>query len=242
MNIFLVIVLLILFGTMIWGYWRGFIRIAFSLMAMVLNIMLVSWTTPFITDFLKENTNIYENMVEQYAQQIQISAEKEIEDIIERTKSHKQEKNKKVEEMVQGIPFSGLWLEEILEKTDSITNSVADKTQVYRKMGEYMADWVLRGITFLITLLVTSFLIKLLLSILNIVEKLPLLKGVNRLLGGIVGVLQGLLIVWLLFFLVTVFCTTQIGQSALSYINASEFLTFLYQYNGVLYFFNYVFA
>lgn len=246
MNGFLIAVLIILIGSMIWGYWKGFIRIAFSLVAMILMIVLVSWATPYITDFLKENTTIYEDLAETCSRKIQISAEETIENKIEETGQHIENKanngDAEAKNGIDGILLPEVWIEQILEKTGDTLNQVIEESELYHQAGEYMADWVLKGISFFAAFILVSIVLKFVIGMLDIVAKLPLIKGANRLLGGVAGLLQGLIIVWLLLFLVAIACTSQLGKTMLQYINDSAFLTYLYQHNGILYFFQYMFG
>lgn len=239
MNIFLIVVLIILAASMIWGYWRGFVRITFSLVAMILMIVLVSWATPYITDFLKANTTIYENLVERCAQEIQDTAEEGMANTIEDTAGDLASETKKVSDNIQ---LPQLWVEQIMEKVGVTVSQNMENSGVYRQIGEYIADWILRGISFFAAFLLTAIFLKLIVGLLDIIAKLPLIKGVNRLLGGVAGLVQGIVIVWLLLFFVTIACTTQFGMSIQQYINESKILTYLYQHNGIIYFINYVFG
>lgn len=232
MNGLLIAVLVILIGAVLIGYRRGFVRIAFSLVAMLLTIVLVSLVTPHVTNFLKEHTGVYESLAGKCTQAVQLSAQK----------SAEEETNIEGEDQtISGIRLPALWVNQILDKTGSSIDQALTDSGVYRTVGEYLADWVLRGIAFFVAFILVSIALRFVVGILDILTKLPVLKGVNHLLGGAAGLLQGLLIIWLLLFLTAIACTTKLGQTMLDCIGESRFLTFLYQHNGLLYFFNLVF-
>ena len=233
MNGLLIAVLVIIVGCILLGYWKGFVKIAFSLVTMLLTIVLVSWVTPYISDFLKENTGIYETLVEKCTDTIQLSAAENTENSIEETLNE--------DSTIGGIQLPGLWVEQIMEKAGDSVNQVLEGNGIYRMVGEYIADWILRGVAFFVAFILVFIALRVVFGLLNIVAKLPLLKSLNKLLGAVAGLLQGMVIVWLLLFLVAIACTSQLGQSALRCINESAFLTFLYQHNGILYLFNLVF-
>lgn len=247
MNGLLIAVLIILIGFMIWGYWRGFVRIVFSLAAMLLMIALVSWATPYITDFLKENTTIYEDLTDVCSEKIQLSAEEKLEsaqkeNTLTAAGDDTAEKEKEKEDGIAGLMLPELWAEQLLEKTGDTVNQVMEKNGLYRQAGAYIADWILRGVAFFTAFILISIVLKLIVGLLDIMTKLPLIKGVNRLLGGAVGLVQGLIVVWLLLFLVALTCTSQLGETMLAYIEDNVFLTYLYQHNGILYFFDRMFG
>lgn len=229
MNSLLIAVLIILIGAALVGYWRGLVRIAFSLIASVLVIVLVTWITPYVTDFLKENTTIYENLVENCAQKVQTSAEHTIQE------SGKNEKNE-----LPNIGLPEVWVKQMMEKAGDTVEQAVEESGIYRQVGAYIADWILKGIAFFAAFILISLLLRLVVGLLDIVTKLPLVKGVNRLLGGVAGFLLGMVFVWLLLFLVAIACTSEWGQTMLTYISDSPFLTWLYQNNGILYFFQYM--
>ena len=232
MNGLLIAVLVILIGAVFIGYRRGFVRIAFSLVAMLLTIVLVSLATPHVTSFLKDHTGVYESLTEKCTQAVQLSAQKNAEE---------QQDSLKGEQEVSGIQLPALWVDQILEKTGSSIDHALEESGAYRAVGEYLADWILRGIAFFVAFILVSIVLRLVVGLLDILTKLPVIKGVNHLLGGAAGLLQGLLIIWMLLFLVAIACTTRLGQTMLDCIGRSAFLTFLYQHNGLLYFFNLVF-
>ena len=66
---------------------------------------------------------------------------------------------------------------------------------------------------------------------LNIVNKLPVIGGVNRLAGGIAGLGIGLAIVWVFFIIITLAYSTKLGSACLANIEANEFLKKLYDGN-----------
>lgn len=233
MNGFFIAALIIIIGSMVWGYWRGFVRIAFTLVSMILVIVLVSWATPYMADFLKENTSIYESLAQKSAQQIQAAAENTMQNTLENT-------NSPGGIQMEGMNLPKLWAEEFLNKTGGVIQEVAEDSGIYQQAGEYIADWALRGIAFFVAFFLISILLKLVVGLLDIVTKLPLIKGLNRFFGGVAGLLLGLLIVWLLLFLVAITCTSQWGRIALGYINDSPFLSFLYHNNGILYLLHYI--
>jgi hypothetical protein len=73
-------------------------------------------------------------------------------------------------------------------------------------------------------------------NMIDVISELPVLHGVNRLAGGVVGIGVGLIAVWLLFLAVTLFYATSLGQSCFRQIEANEILNILYQKNYILHF------
>ena len=72
--------------------------------------------------------------------------------------------------------------------------------------------------------------------LLNVIEKLPVLKQINKLAGGAAGLVKGLLIVWIAAILVMILSNTPIGIKIAADIDGNVFLRFLYDKNLIMYF------
>ena len=64
-----------------------------------------------------------------------------------------------------------------------------------------MAGWILAGGSYFVALLLAGLIVSMIGKSLRIINRIPVLKGVNRILGIFAGAFQGLIIVWLLFLL-----------------------------------------
>lgn len=89
MNWVLILVLAVLVIGIIQGYRKGLLRIVYSMLSWILVLVCVAWSKPYINQYLVEQTNIYERIVEQCEKQIKQTAEK------------------KAEETIQGLPSDG---------------------------------------------------------------------------------------------------------------------------------------
>ena len=69
----------------------------------------------------------------------------------------------------------------------------------------------------------------------KVISKLPVVHGLDRLLGGVVGVLETVIIVWVIFALVMSFGLGVIGEQIILYVKESRILTFLYENNYLAY-------
>lgn len=100
--------------------------------------------------------------------------------------------------------------------------------------GGFVADKVLRLIAFVITFVLVSVVVHGVTWALHIASKLPLLKGTNQLLGALVGFLEGLLLVWIVFLVIGASSTSQWGTAALYMITDNGLLTWLFVNNPLM--------
>jgi hypothetical protein len=69
---------------------------------------------------------------------------------------------------------------------------------------------------------------------LDIISNLPVLGLVNRLAGGVLGIGGALIIVWILFVIITLLYSTNIGSELLTMIQDSAILAKIYEYNPIM--------
>ena len=124
------------------------------------------------------------------------------------------------------------------EQMETFNNSTG-----YQKLGatdfgsyviSYIANLILNILAFLVTLLVSWIIIRLIFGALSVFTALPIIGGVNRLLGLVAGFVQGILIVWVLFLIISVFASTPAGKTLMDEINNTPVLETLYNTNFLM--------
>ena len=78
MNWLLVVVLVILAGHTIKGYRRGLLRVLFSVASLLITVLFVAWATPYVSNFLKENTKIYQKVETKCEQKVRKDTKEQI--------------------------------------------------------------------------------------------------------------------------------------------------------------------
>lgn len=95
----------------------------------------------------------------------------------------------------------------------------------------YLAEQLLQTLAFLITILLVGVLVRGIAFSLGLAARLPVLHGLNKLAGLVFGLGEGVLLVWIFFFVITVFSTTSWGRDMLRMVSDSQILTWLYREN-----------
>ena len=78
MNWLLIIIVLLLALCVVNGYRKGFLRMMYSMVSWVIMFALVTWATPYINTFLRDNTSIYQTIAVYCEQQIREKTAKQI--------------------------------------------------------------------------------------------------------------------------------------------------------------------
>lgn len=137
------------------------------------------------------------------------------------------------------------------QQTELIVNSILpqfmkdlllenNNTAIYEELGvtffaeyvaEYMSNMVVRIVSFLLTFIFAFIIVKALSAVVDLIGELPVLGTLNHVGGALVGIVQAVLIVWFLFLIITLMCTSQLGRDCFVMIEESKFLSFLYDTN-----------
>ena len=89
-------------------------------------------------------------------------------------------------------------------------------------------------IAFVLAFLIIFIFLKFIMLSLDLVSRLPLLKGMNKTAGLFLGFAEGLMILWIAALVLTVFCTGEKGAVIFAMIDDSFILSFLYSHNFLL--------
>ena len=234
MNWLLIIVILVLAGNIVWGFSRGFLRVIYSMLAWIAILVFVTWATPYVANVLTEKTNI-DNRIESNLD------EKLHELVIGDTNGQKEDRETDAQ---NPRPGKKNYRDLQMKLPDAVTNKLFDTNkiadQILEGSGAYdvvagrATDLVMRVISFVLVLLIAVISFHLLSVVLKVVEKLPLIGGINRLLGLFAGLVKGILIIWLAFAIIAMAGTTDIGIALISYIYESPLLIWVYENNFVL--------
>ena len=95
-------------------------------------------------------------------------------------------------------------------------------------VSEYLAQSVVNGIAFVVSFLLATILIRVITYALDLISKLPLINGVNKIAGAVLGIVKAVLFVWIAFLILTILCNTEVGKAGLELIERDPLLSFLY--------------
>ena len=72
-----------------------------------------------------------------------------------------------------------------------------------RYIADSLAVMIVNGISFLLSFIISAIVIRLLSYILNVLTNLPVIKGVNKIAGGVVGGAKCIIFIWIGFLILT---------------------------------------
>ncbi len=219
-----IIVLVILGICAIYGYCKGLLRMLLTIAASVLTIAVAIVVSPYVNNFIKENTDVYPKMEES----IQIQLENYTNQYLE-----------SVETTQQGNFIESLGLPKEIESM-ILENNTAEyyAEQGISSFAQYISkiitNVVVNTAIFVICYIVLFIAIKVVFIVVKVVDYLPFIKEANRLGGTFLCLAEALLVIWVLCLVATPF--SELGETLNGIIQQSKVLQFLYQNNPLVLF------
>ena len=155
------------------GYRKGFILTVFDTLGVVISFFLSREMYHFVEDFLLNNTKLFVKLHDYFEAKLSTSTFHNI----------------------GKIPV------ELQKFVNNIMASEASDT--FAIFVDNMSLLVIRSISFIVTFLAIYAILLILTTIINTVMKLPLLNITNRLLGALMGIVKGVILLYLIFALAT---------------------------------------
>ncbi len=203
------------------GLRRGFIRKVVSALSLVVTLALVTYLTPQITTFIQEHTSLHENLQEKCSELF--LNEEYNEDV----------KTDQVL-MIENMDLPENIKEMLLENNNTEAYNLLEVSGFHDYVGAYLANMIINALAYLISFVVIWTAIRAILLALDVVTMLPILHGINKLAGGVLGIVYGVVLVWIAFLLVTILCNGDLGRQFFALIRENPFLLFLYNQNVIM--------
>lgn len=230
MNGLLIAVGLIFLVCMIVGYTRGFIKIVASLGATVATIVLATFLSPYVSGVLLKTVPI-EEMMQEKCMEILMSNQEGV------TVSGDVENSQDAQFfMIENAKLPEVFQQLLLDNNNPEIYKTLGVTTFSEYIGSYLARLIADIVSFLLTLIVVTIVVRTILCTVGFIGKLPVIGGLNRIAGGILGIGTGLIVVWVFFIIITLMYDSEIGRQCFASIAENEFLTYLYENNILMYY------
>ncbi len=245
MNWLLIAVILVIAWKMVAGYRKGFLRVAYSLVEWILVLVFVTWASPYVADFLTNHTGLPAYIEAQCIERMRDSVKTQSDQIdstevmvpIETKTAELGEKLKELGIVLPDKITEKLFatsqdkIDEAMSTTGEMTDRLLEEKGVYQAVAEKISGLAISGLSYILTLILSLIIFRAIGSGLHLVNKVPLVGGVNQVFGFLAGSIEGLICVWI-FFAVTAACAgTGWGKFVITYIEENPMLIWLYQNN-----------
>lgn len=212
----------------LYGHYRGFLKIAVSMSALILSLVIVRLATPYVTNFMKQNTAVQHVIEQGLLKMAGVGTDSA-------------EEQEGIPAEVQ-YPAGQRVIIEHLQLPEQIKEVLIENNnnEVYKLLGvdaffdyiaAYLANMLLNAIGSVLLFILVYIGLRLTIRWLDVIARLPILAGMNQIAGAILGGVQGFLILWVLCLVVKACAGTGWGQIVIAQIEKSPWLLFLYKNN-----------
>lgn len=211
MNLADIVGILIVLLFIIWGTRKGFMQAVFSLSSFVIALILAFLLSSPVSGLLEKSfigdyvhKSTYEMLVN--------------EDVTET----------KTEEVASSLPLPKMMTKAITDEAEETALSVQ------KQLADSVATVTLNVLSAIIVFILVKLLVFLLSHLLDLISRLPVLRSANKLLGGMLGAVYGILVIYMILTLFTLGATATPLQTALELVLDSRVISVMYHQNILL--------
>lgn len=203
------------------GASKGFLRMAVSMVFLILVLVLSSVLNPWVSSFIKEHTGLYTVFTEKCS------------DMIE-TKLEETDQELTLNEQVQAI--DSLPLPESI-KDGLMKNNTAESyrrlavQQFAEYIAAYLGNLMLRAVAFLVSFVLALLLVKIILAATDLLTALPVISQINFAGGALLGFVNAMIWIGLFFVLASLLADTAFGQMVQEALQESTAVHWFYDHN-----------
>ena len=230
MNMVLGITALIFLLCLLDGLKRGFIKIVASLAATLITIVVVVVMTPYVSSILGKIIPM-ESLITTNCIEVLFPEEKMNKvDFQEMLPSIELSREEQIT-LVENSKLPEMFKELILENNNGEIYNALGVGNFGEYLVKYLAKLLLNIISFLLTFLVVTIVLRTIIYMLGFISDLPVIGGLNRIAGGVLGLGKALIIVWVIFAIITLAYDTEFGAACMQQIKENEYLKLIYDNN-----------
>jgi len=223
MNLLTIVVIGVLVIFAIVGYSRGFVKMLVGILAMALALIGTAIIAPMVNTAIIENTQVRDNIALGVRNYLENSINEKLDDV---------EKFKE-DSIIDTFDFPE-FLKDMIKKNNTQEKYVElDAGSFSEYVGNYVAGIAIAAASYLAVFLVLYIALRIVFIFLDLVTHLPVLNGLNKLAGAVLGLAQALVYTWIVFAIATAMLNTDWGMWMIESIGENRFLTLIYQYNFV---------
>lgn len=236
----------------LWGWKQGLIKIVVSIAAMVVTIIATAIIAPLISSAINEKTDWNEKISESVYQMI--SKNKNINDsfdideedtYIEGIEKVSEQQTGAIAGKIQMIGERVNMPQNVIdtiteissaELIDEITakGSATIKEIAMRAFAMRLADIILRAVVYSAVFIIIFVILKIVVSITGLIGMLPVIHQANQIGGLLCGLIEALIVVWVMFTVITALGgTTQMSQ-LIGKIHDNVVTDFIYNNNPIM--------
>lgn len=220
MNI-LGIIVIIITGICVWrGYAHGLFRSIVITGGIILAMVLSAYAAPYVSKALQQYTELDEKLADSITEQLDAY--------------FIQEGSANEQILIDSLPLPEALVLAISSNNNSYVYEGLNIQVFEDYLAHYLSCIIINCLSFVIVQLAIIIILFVLLRITKILTEIPILHGMDKAGGMMLGLIQALAIIWSLFILIMLLGNTSLGTAAFEQIRSNPVLEFLFEHNWLL--------
>lgn len=219
MNYFDIAVIVIILGLGIIGYVRGFVRTCLGFLPSVAAIFGAYVTYPHLSKFLR-GTFVYEKIMK--AVQSRLSFQGAVSGVAQ-------------SDIFNSLNAPSFIKEALINNNNSVVYDILDVSGVEEYISGFIANVSVNILSVVIAFIGIFIVAKLIIRTLDFAADLPVLSFFNKSCGLALGLVKGVVFVWLIGIVLTFFYYNESFSDVVAMLNASKIALFMYENNYLLF-------
>ncbi|MBQ3512976.1 MAG: CvpA family protein [Lachnospiraceae bacterium] len=221
MQILLLVMVLFLFHV-IHGYKVGIIKKVIQCLSMLIAIILSLFCFSYVAKTIRNLTGVEQLMQEKITKVVEEQIEKDLDG------------KGSQREAIEGLKLPDNIKDALIANNNEDVYEALGIEKFTEYISSYLANMIVNALAFVVTFVIVFTLMKLLLAIADIASHLPVIRGMNKILGALLGAGQGILTIWIFFAIITMAIGTEFGMKVYEQILSQPILNYLYEHNIIL--------
>ncbi|MGN0244044.1 MAG: CvpA family protein [Lachnospiraceae bacterium] len=204
------------------GLRKGLLRMVLSFGTAAIALIIAMMCYHYVGKTLNQYTSLNQAVEKQIASALKIDTEKNV-----------KKRNRQMEQ-INELKLPDTLVKGLLDNNNEEMYEALNVKTFNGYIAKYLAVIACNSAAFLLTYIIAFVLLKLLMCFVDMIAELPIIHGMNKLGGLLLGGLEAVVVVWLLFLVINIMGSTSWGQTLLGYIEQSKYLSWAYNTNLIM--------
>lgn len=194
-------------------------QLVISVAGLIASLMISLYGAPYVSGYLQKNTKLDDTIASYIAEQLEFS-------------EAGQEVTKGIQvAVINALPLPEALKETILDNNNSEMYEALSVSGVYDYIAMSLAVVILNTVVFMILLFVCRIFFCVLGRSFKDLSKLPIVNSVDRIGGGLLGGMKGIIWIWIFFLFLFMTSTVDWSARIIQEIHEYKFISWLYENN-----------
>ncbi len=212
------LVIIVIFIFTFLGYKKGLLLSVFQLFSFIISILIAKWIYPILSRFLL-GTWLFDDI------KLAIINSLGLNEIVK-------EQTLKAQTMfIKQLPIPESLTNILLENNNIELYKLLNVSKIEDYIASFLATLCINAISVILVFLIVWLIMRIISKSINVVDKLPVVKKFNKFGGLISGAVQGTLVLWILFTILSIFVIKDSNSIISTMIRSSKIAIIFYERN-----------